>query len=77
MRKGFTWGFVKIIPLLKEEEDEGSSTRVDIPYTPEDQLVIPFQNENIYAYLESPKGEKKVRHMSSQSCRLRFTKIAL
>ena len=48
---------------MDEEEDGGaeSGPRQSIPCGPDDRLVIPFQNENIYAYIKSPNGEKKVR----------------
>ncbi|OCH93351.1 DUF917-domain-containing protein [Obba rivulosa] len=62
VRKGFTWGSVTIVPLLRDEEesDESSSTLATIAHGPDDHLVIPFQNENLYAYLESPNGSKKI-----------------
>lgn len=62
VRKGFTWGSVTIAPLMEDEEDgdsAGSSTPV--AYGPDDRLVIPFQNENLYACLEKPDGSSKVR----------------
>ncbi|KAI9063547.1 DUF917-domain-containing protein [Trametes sanguinea] len=31
-----------------------------LPVRPDDKLVIPFQNENLYAYVESATGEKKI-----------------
>ncbi|CCM04742.1 uncharacterized protein FIBRA_06931 [Fibroporia radiculosa] len=62
VRKGFTWGSVTIVPLLEdEEEDGGSPATANQLYGPEDRLVIPFQNENLYAYIESPNdGDRKV-----------------
>ncbi|KAH9941327.1 hydantoinase/oxoprolinase [Epithele typhae] len=60
VRKGFTWGEVTIAPLLEDEEEEGNAPKASIPAGPEDRLVIPFQNENIYAYIKSPSGEKKI-----------------
>lgn len=63
MRKGFTWGEVTITPLLDEEEDDaGSVNAAGTPaYGPDDRLVIPFQNENLYGYLTVAGGERKVR----------------
>ncbi|KZT10328.1 DUF917-domain-containing protein [Laetiporus sulphureus 93-53] len=63
VRKGFTWGSVTIVPLLEdEEEDSGDATSAPVAYAyrPEDRLIIPFQNENLYAYVESPNGDKKI-----------------
>ena len=68
VRKGFTWGEVTIAPLLADEEEDGgdaSGPSASIPAGPDDRMVIPFQNENIYAYVRSPSGEKKVRHMQN------------
>ena len=53
-----------IAPLLADEEEDGGEAGApvqSIPAGPDDRLVIPFQNENIYAYLRTPAGEKKVR----------------
>ena len=62
VRKGFTWGEVTIVPLLEEEEEDAASPPgFTLPVQPDDRLVIPFQNENLYAYIESAAGEKKVR----------------
>ncbi|PCH44913.1 DUF917-domain-containing protein [Wolfiporia cocos MD-104 SS10] len=62
VRKGFTWGSVTIVPLLEDEEENAGSApnTTALPYGPEDRMIIPFQNENLYAYVESPEGEKKV-----------------
>ncbi|KAI0777763.1 DUF917-domain-containing protein [Trametes elegans] len=61
VRKGFTWGKVTIVPLQEEEEEDGSSgPGFTIPVKPDDRLVIPFQNENLYAYIESASGEKTI-----------------
>ncbi|KAI8986894.1 DUF917-domain-containing protein [Trametes punicea] len=62
VRKGFTWGKVTIVPLQEEEEEEdaGSPTpSFALPVRPDNRLIIPFQNENLYAYVESANGEKK------------------
>ena len=64
VRKGFTWGQVTIAPLAEEEEEDGGATggpSMALPVKPDDRLVIPFQNENLYAYILSANGEEKVR----------------
>ena len=64
VRKGFTWGKVTIAPLLEEEEEDTGAAggpSVALPVKPNDHLVIPFQNENLYAYILSANGEEKVR----------------
>ncbi|KAL1943929.1 hypothetical protein VTO73DRAFT_3747 [Trametes versicolor] len=61
VRKGFTWGEVTIAPLQEEEEEDASgSAAYTIPVKADDTLVIPFQNENLYAYVASANGEKKI-----------------
>ncbi|KAI0938669.1 hypothetical protein AcV5_000296 [Taiwanofungus camphoratus] len=60
VRKGFTWGSVTIVPLLEDEEEDVGSPKIAIPsYGPADRMVIPFQNENLYAYIEPPNGVRK------------------
>lgn len=61
VRKGFTWGQVTIAPLMEdEEEDADSVTAPASAYGPDDRLIIPFQNENLYAYLATPDGQQKM-----------------
>ncbi|TFK90339.1 hydantoinase/oxoprolinase [Polyporus arcularius HHB13444] len=61
VRKGFTWGEVTIVPLLEEEEEDSTAApSFTLPVRPDDRLVIPFQNENLYAYIESADGEQKI-----------------
>ncbi|KAI0659238.1 DUF917-domain-containing protein [Cubamyces menziesii] len=63
VRKGFTWGKVTIVPLQEEEEEDAtgdSEPSFTLPVRSDDKLVIPFQNENLYAYIESATGEKRV-----------------
>ena len=62
VRKGFTWGSVTIAPLMEDEEEDGEAAASSAPvaYGPDDRLVIPFQNENLYACLERPDGSSKV-----------------
>ena len=53
-----------IAPLAEEEEEDGGASggpSVAIPVKADDRLVIPFQNENLYAYVLSADGQKKVR----------------
>ncbi|KAH9896950.1 DUF917-domain-containing protein [Cubamyces lactineus] len=62
VRKGFTWGKVTIIPLQEDEEEDTTTSEPSftLPVRPDDKLVIPFQNENLYAYIESATGEKTI-----------------
>ncbi|KAI0372037.1 DUF917-domain-containing protein [Pilatotrama ljubarskyi] len=61
VRKGFTWGQVTIVPLQEEEEEDASgASSYTLPVHADDKLVIPFQNENLYAYIESAHGEEKI-----------------
>jgi DUF917 family protein len=52
VRAGFTWGEVHITPLLESELEEASQTEDLSHYStdPNTTMVIPFQNENLYAY---------------------------
>ncbi|KAI0088853.1 DUF917-domain-containing protein [Irpex rosettiformis] len=52
VRKGFTWGSVTIVPLRADEEEDVSL--LDHSWGPDDQVVIPFQNENLYVIRKSP-----------------------
>lgn len=48
---------------MREDEEEHNSVSLrdsDASYGPEDRLIIPFQNENLYAYVESPGAGRKV-----------------
>lgn len=57
-----------IVPLLDDEDDDvGSAGAAVPPYGPDDRLVIPFQNENLYAYLTGPNGKRKVREHNDKS----------
>ncbi|KAJ7039546.1 hydantoinase/oxoprolinase [Mycena alexandri] len=58
VRAGFTWGEIRIAQLL-EEELEGQAT-IPVTATPGDYMVIPFQNENLCAYIEKPDGTRKL-----------------
>lgn len=59
VRAGFTWGEVHIAPLL-DEELEDSSTPRNSNFGPDTRMVIPFQNENLCAYLEDGNGTREV-----------------
>ncbi|KAI0694195.1 hydantoinase/oxoprolinase [Cytidiella melzeri] len=54
VRQGFTWGSVTIVPLQPDEEEDISGTSLGTSWGPEDQVVIPFQNENLYVVRKSP-----------------------
>ena len=64
-----------IVPLLEEEEEDTSSSAnsYTLPVKPDDRLVIPFQNENLYAYIESADGHKKVRSTNQREIVQRLT----
>ncbi|KAJ6570225.1 hydantoinase/oxoprolinase [Mycena vulgaris] len=57
VRAGFTWGEIRIAQLL-DEELEGPATSVTAD--PGDHMVIPFQNENLAAYIERDGSKKLV-----------------
>ncbi|KAF9256832.1 Hydantoinase/oxoprolinase [Marasmius fiardii PR-910] len=58
VRAGFTWGEITI-SLLRDDETEGSST-ASISVGEDDQMIIPFQNENLAAYIQKPDGSRKM-----------------
>ncbi|KAJ7650661.1 hydantoinase/oxoprolinase [Roridomyces roridus] len=55
VRAGFTWGEIRIAPLLDDELEHPSSA-----INPSGQMIIPFQNENLCAYIEKEDGTRKV-----------------
>ncbi|KZO91757.1 hydantoinase/oxoprolinase [Calocera viscosa TUFC12733] len=60
VRAGFTWGQVTIAPLQDDEQDE-TSLGIDLPVCgPDDNLTIPFQNENLAAFLNKPDGSREI-----------------
>jgi len=58
VRAGFTWGEIRIAQLLDEELEGPAATSVAT--TPGDHMVIPFQNENLCAYIEKEDGSRKL-----------------
>ncbi|KAF8914962.1 DUF917-domain-containing protein [Mucidula mucida] len=59
VRAGFTWGEVKIARLA-DDELEDSSGESGMEYGPDAHMIIPFQNENLCAYVEKPDGSRSV-----------------
>ena len=61
VRAGFTWGEVRI-KKLREDEVEYLPNHVNSDDAVDDDptIVIPFQNENLCAYMELQDGTKKV-----------------
>ncbi|KAJ7352476.1 Hydantoinase/oxoprolinase [Mycena albidolilacea] len=53
VRAGFTWGEIRIAQL-RDEELEAPSVAV----APDHHMVIPFQNENLCAYIEEEDGSR-------------------
>ncbi|KAK0471126.1 hydantoinase/oxoprolinase [Armillaria novae-zelandiae] len=60
VRAGFTWGEVKIARLGEDELEDSSSTNLNMDHGPDDHMIIPFQNENLVAYIEKPDGTRGV-----------------
>uniref|UniRef100_A0A8H8CPV3 Hydantoinase n=1 Tax=Psilocybe cubensis TaxID=181762 RepID=A0A8H8CPV3_PSICU len=66
VRAGFTWGQVRIARLRDDEiedviqQNQISKTAEETMEGPEDVMIIPFQNENLCAYLERPDGTRKI-----------------
>ncbi|TFK39114.1 hydantoinase/oxoprolinase [Crucibulum laeve] len=63
VRSGFTWGQIRIAPLRDEELENTNNNRAatSVPvYEEGTTLIIPFQNENLCAYLEGKDGIQQV-----------------
>ncbi|PPQ89891.1 hypothetical protein CVT25_004813 [Psilocybe cyanescens] len=65
VRTGFTWGQVRIARLRDDELEDIDQRKQLLKTTDEvegvdDTLLIPFQNENLCAYLESSNGTRKI-----------------
>ncbi|KAJ7116355.1 hydantoinase/oxoprolinase [Mycena epipterygia] len=58
VRAGFTWGEIRISQLLDEELEDAVASPVAAD--PGDHMVIPFQNENLCAYIEKADGSRKL-----------------
>ncbi|KAJ7746610.1 hydantoinase/oxoprolinase [Mycena metata] len=58
VRAGFTWGEIRIAQLLEEELEDQAT--IPVAATPGDYMVIPFQNENLCAYIEKSDGTRKL-----------------
>ncbi|KAI0341454.1 DUF917-domain-containing protein [Trametopsis cervina] len=60
VRTGFTWGSVTIVPLREDEEEDPVNSVLSSSWGPEDKVVIPFQNENLYVVRKSPGAEDQI-----------------
>ncbi|KAJ7722729.1 hydantoinase/oxoprolinase [Mycena maculata] len=58
VRAGFTWGEIRIAPLLDEELESPVGTPGVV--NPVGHMVIPFQNENLCAFIEQEDGTRKL-----------------
>jgi len=74
VRAGFTWGQVRIAPLRADELEDATNSNIALGtqsdsnpaedvwnFSSDKTLLIPFQNENLCAYMESPTGARNVR----------------
>ena len=74
VRAGFTWGQVRVAPLRADELEDAADSSIalgaqsdsnpseDVQNFGSDKtLLIPFQNENLCAYMESRTGARNVR----------------
>ncbi|KAJ7178857.1 hydantoinase/oxoprolinase [Mycena crocata] len=60
VRAGFTWGEIRIAQLSNVElEDSAETTPVVVDEA--DHMIIPFQNENLCAYIEKHDGSRRVK----------------
>ncbi|SJL08135.1 related to D-amino acid hydantoin hydrolase (hydantoinase) [Armillaria ostoyae] len=60
VRAGFTLGEVKIARLGEDELEDSSTSTLNMDHGPDDHMIIPFQNENLVAYIEKPDGARSV-----------------
>ncbi|KAF9553636.1 Hydantoinase/oxoprolinase [Agrocybe pediades] len=61
VRAGFTWGEVRIARLRNDELEDATDTNTPTDGGEEDAtMLIPFQNENLCAYLDFADGRRKV-----------------
>ncbi|PBK60346.1 hypothetical protein ARMSODRAFT_1026628 [Armillaria solidipes] len=54
VRAGFTREEVKIKRLGEDEPEDSSTSTLNMDHGPDDHMIIPFQNENLVAYIEKP-----------------------
>ncbi|KAJ7284699.1 hydantoinase/oxoprolinase [Mycena rebaudengoi] len=59
VRAGFTWGEIRIAQLHDEELEDGPSA-ISTAGESGAHMIIPFQNENLCAYIEGVDGSKKL-----------------
>ncbi|THU96615.1 Hydantoinase/oxoprolinase [Dendrothele bispora CBS 962.96] len=59
VRAGFTWGEIRIARLRDDEVEDASSALV-ANEEGDDQMIIPFQNENLAAYVEKHDGSRSM-----------------
>ncbi|KAF7375145.1 DUF917-domain-containing protein [Mycena sanguinolenta] len=57
IRAGFTWGEIRIAQLPDEELEDTVAAPAAAPAS---HMVIPFQNENLCAYIEEEDGSRKL-----------------
>ncbi|KAJ6612262.1 hydantoinase/oxoprolinase [Mycena sp. CBHHK59/15] len=58
VRAGFTWGEIKVAQLV-DDELEGPPATSTVAGD-DDHMVIPFQNENLCAYIEKTDGSRRL-----------------
>ena len=65
VRAGFTWGQVRIAKLQDDELEDATDAangHMETGEYPDSTMLIPFQNENLCAYVEYADGSRKVRN---------------
>ncbi len=51
---------MKIARLGEDELEDSSASTLSMDHGPDDHMIIPFQNENLVAYIEKPDGTRSV-----------------
>lgn len=51
---------MKIARLGEDELEDSSTSTLNMDHGPDDHMIIPFQNENLVAYIEKPDGARSV-----------------
>ena len=59
MKGGFTHGRITIAPLSQDEEEWSSDSSFNTAYS-ESTMLVPFQNENLAAFVQGKDGSKRV-----------------